>query len=103
MEILEQSALILAIVGFGRGLTTLARDPRNKLFLSYFALQLAVTLWALSFFMAGVYGLHFYERLHLLFNVALAPTGLWFLKFLTRKKDAFGRKLFRGTVVLSAV
>jgi signal transduction histidine kinase len=103
MDLLAQSALLVGMTSFALGFSVLARNVRNKLFISYSALTTLISLWALSFtldkFWPG-YGLY---RWHLFFNIWLAPASLVFIGVLVRIRDKIARRLLDCTLLISMV
>lgn len=103
MDILGQSALLVALTTFAMGFSVLARNVRNKLFLSFAVLTTLVSAWALSYFLDKIWpGFGFY-RLHLFFNVWLAPAGLSFIRIMVRIQDKFSRRLLGGAALQGAI
>lgn len=105
MDLLGQSSLIVAVTSFALGASVLARNVRNKLFLSFAAVTGLISFWALFFFLSQVweaYAQGFYW-LHLLMNVWLAPAGLGFLLLMMRIQDRVSRVLLDLSVILALV
>lgn len=107
MDILSQSALVVAITAVAWGLSVLARDVRNKLYLGYALLCVAISAWAFFFFLSRLMPNHGWYAFHLLANLWLTPLALGFIRSLTRLQDRPGRILFElswiSALVLSAL
>ena len=101
MDTLGQTALIVAVVSFALGFSVLARNVRNKLFLSFASFMTVISAWALSFFLEKIWAGYGFYRLHLFFNILLAPVGLNFIRVLVRIQDTWSRRLLDGSVLLS--
>jgi len=84
IDLLFESALLLAAVCFSLGIYVLSRGVGNKLNLAYSALTLSVGIWAFSFFVANVLEWRLFESTHIIFNLLLAPLSLVFLDVLLR-------------------
>jgi signal transduction histidine kinase len=101
MDILGQSSLLVGLTSFAFGFSVLARNVRNKLFISYAGVSTLVSAWALSFFFDKVWpDLPFY-RFHLLFNVWLAPAVLSFIRFMVRIHDGISRALQASALLMA--
>lgn len=95
MNILGQSALIVAFTAFSLAVTALSRNLRNKLVLAYAVLCSVVSAWAFSYFLETIFDTGTFYKAHLVFNLALAPVGLFFVRVLTRVETPFLRWLYR--------
>ncbi len=84
IDLLFESALLLAAVCFALGIYVLSRGVGNKLNLAYSALTLSISTWAFSFFVANVLEWRLFESTHIIFNLLLAPLSLVFLDVLLR-------------------
>lgn len=84
IDLLFESALLLAAVCFSLGIYVLSRGVGNKLNLAYSALTLSISIWAFSFFVANVLEWRLFESTHIIFNLMLAPLSLVFLDVLLR-------------------
>ena len=94
MDVLSQSALLVAVVSFGLGASVLYRDLRNKLFVAFAILCLSICGWALFYFLEQLLGGGFYYRLHLGFHLLLSPVGLYLMQVMIRVRDRFTRNIF---------
>jgi two-component system sensor histidine kinase HydH len=98
MDLLSQSALILSLTSFALGISMLARNLRNSLFLAFSALCLVVAAWSMTFVIfrigPGWLGTTVIYPINLTLNVLLAPFGLLFLRVFLRVKDAVSKRLF---------
>lgn len=101
MDLLSQSSLLVGVTSFGLGASVLARNVRNKLFLTFAALAMVVAAWALTFFLEKIWGEGGFYRWHLFFNVWIGPFGLALIRVLTRLRDGFSRTL-RDLTIFSA-
>lgn len=99
MDILGQSALIVAVTAFSLAVTALSRNLRNKLVLAYAFLCGVISLWAFTFFLEKVFGTGAFYKAHLTFNLLLAPVGLFFMRVLTRVEAVFTRWLHRISIL----
>jgi len=100
MDILGQSAVLVAITSFALGSSVIVRNFRNKLYLAFAGVTLLVALWALFFFLERVYGGVFY-RLHLTCNVWLAPAGIGMIRVLVRVKNRVSGRLRDLSILLA--
>ncbi|MBI3556132.1 MAG: hypothetical protein HY074_07700, partial [Deltaproteobacteria bacterium] len=101
MDILGQSALIVAVTAFSLAVTALARNLRNKLVMTYAMLCAVVSAWALCFFLEKIFGTGTCYKIHLVFNLLIAPVGLFFMRVLTRVESSFTRWLYRVSIFYS--
>src|SRR4051812_46461464 len=93
MDTLGQSSLLVAVVTFALGFSVLSRNVRNKLFISFALLTMLVSAWSISFFLEKVWPDFGFYRLHLFFNILLAPAGLSFIRMMVRIRDGASRRL----------
>ncbi len=101
MDILGQSALLVSLTSFSLGFSVLARNVRNILFLSFAAMTTLISAWSIVIFLEKIWpGLGIY-RLHLFFNVLVAPASLWFIRILVRINDGVSRRLLELSLVLA--
>lgn len=84
IDLLFESALLLAALGFSLSVYVLSRGVGNKLNLSYSALTLCISVWAFSFFVANILEWRLFESVHILSTLFLAPLSLLFLNTLLR-------------------
>lgn len=103
MDILGQSSLLVAVTSFALGVSLLAKNVRNKLYLAYFLLTVLVSFWSLSFFLEIYLGGGAFYRFHLFCNAWLAPAGLVFIQELSRFRSRGSRLLVDGGVVLASL
>src|SRR6185312_3995529 len=103
MNILGQSSLLVSVISFSIGFAVLARNVRNTLFLSFATLTTLISAWALSFFLDKIWGGFGFYRLHLFFNILLAPVCLIFIRMMVRIRDQWSRRLLDISVVLAGV
>ncbi len=101
IDLLFESALLLAAVCFSLGVYVLSRGVGNKLNLAYSALTLAISIWAFSFFVANVLGWRLFESTHLVTNILLAPLSLIFLSVMMRPEGWVFRWLMRLALLSS--
>jgi signal transduction histidine kinase len=99
MDLLGQSALVLAVTAFSLAVTTLSRNLRNKLGLAFSALCAVVWGWSFFFFLEKIFGAGTFYRFHLTFNLLLAPVALFFIRVFTRVDTTLSRVLMRGSLV----
>lgn len=102
MDILGQSSLLVGMTSFALGFSVLARNVRNKLFLSFAVLTTVISTWALAFFLEKVWRAEGFYRLHLFLNIWLAPAGLAFIALMVRIDDRPSRAL-RNLTFLAAL
>ena len=102
MDILGQSSLLVAVTSFALGFSVLARNVRNILFLSFAMLSTLVSAWALSFFLEKIWGGYGFYRLHLFFNILLAPAALTLIRVMARMEDSLSRRLLNVSLILAA-
>ena len=104
MDILGQSALLVAVVSFALGFSIGARDVRNKLFLAFAGLSSLISLWAFAFFLERISGGGSFYRLHLLLNAWLGPAAILFVRVLVRIQNRFSRRTLEvGTLLALAL
>ncbi|MGZ3658905.1 MAG: histidine kinase dimerization/phospho-acceptor domain-containing protein, partial [Bdellovibrionota bacterium] len=84
IDLLFESALLLAAVCFSLGVYVLSRGVGNKLNLAYSALTLSISVWAFTFFVANVLDWRLFESTHIIANILLAPLSLVFLDVMLR-------------------
>src|SRR5262249_10781091 len=98
MDLLGQSALLVGMTSFALGFSVLARNVRNKLFISYSILTTLISVWALMFTLEKIWPGYGFYRWHLLFNIWLSPASLVFVSVLVRISDPVARRLVDMTV-----
>jgi two-component system, NtrC family, sensor histidine kinase HydH len=103
IDLLFESVLLLASVCFSMGLYVLSRGVGNKLNLAYSALTLSISVWAFAFFVANMLGWRFFESVHIVTTLILAPLSLVFLNILLWPEGWVFRWLLRVSVVSSVV
>src|SRR5258708_6162457 len=101
MDLLGQSALLVGMTSFALGFSVLARNVRNKLFLSYSVLTTVISLWALMFTLDKIWPGNTFYRWHLFFNICLAPASLIFIGVLIRIHDTIARRVLELTILVS--
>ena len=101
MDILGQSALLVAVTSFALGFSVLARNVRNKLFLSFAAVTTLVWAWSFCFFLEKIWPNSGFYRLHLFFNVLLAPAVLAMVRTLIRIQDGFSNRMLELSIIQS--
>lgn len=95
IDLLVESALLLAAVCFSLSIYVLARGVGNKLNISYSALTLCISTWAFSFFVYTVLDWRLFESVHILTTLLLPPLSLLFINALLRPEGAVFRWLMR--------
>jgi signal transduction histidine kinase len=80
MNLLAQTALLVALTSLGMGLSVLPRQFQNKLMLSFSAACSVVFLWSLLFFLEKVFGGGWFYYFHLLSGIWLGPACLFFIR-----------------------
>lgn len=103
IDLLIESALLLAAVCFGLSVYVFSRSIGNKLHLAYSLLTLCVSVWAFSFFVANVLDWRLFETVHILSTLALAPVSLLFLRVLLRAEGSVFRWILRTSLVGSVL
>ncbi len=101
MDILGQSALFVSLTSFALGFSVLSRNVKNTLFISFAILTTLICSWSLSFFLEKIWSGFGFYRLHLFFNVLLAPASLWFIQIFIRVSDRFSRRLLDFSTILA--
>lgn len=99
MDLLGQTALLVGMTSFALGFSVLARNVRNKLFISYAVLATLISLWAIFFAVDKIWPGQGVYRWHLFFHVWLAPAGLFFIGVFARIQDQWARRLLDFTVL----
>lgn len=84
IDLLFESALLLAAVCFSLSVYVFSKAVANKLNLAYGALTFCISLWAFSFFVANVLEWRLMESVHILSTLFLPPLSLLFLHVLLR-------------------
>lgn len=84
IDLLFESALLLASMGFSLSVYVLSRGVGNKLNISYSALTFCISVWAFSFFVANILEWRLFESVHIISTLFLAPLSLLFLNLLLR-------------------
>lgn len=92
MDLLSQTALFASVVAFALGLSTLAKNPKNTLFLSFSIMAWTVAAWALSFFAYRTFDIAPAYRLHLAIHVWVSPAAIFFIRILTRPTYSLGKR-----------
>ena len=95
MDLLGQSALILAVTAFTLTVNVLSKNLRNKLSLAFAALCSVIWGWSFFFFLEKVFGNDFFYRVHSSFHLLLAPVGLVFLMIFTRIHTGYSKVVLR--------
>src|SRR4051812_46346252 len=101
MDILGQSALLVGMTSFALGVSVIARNVRNKLYLSFGVLTTVISAWALAFFFGKILPEWPFYRFHLFFNIWLAPVALAFIRVFVRLNETFSRRLLDLSTVLA--
>ena len=83
MNLLAQTALLVALTSLGMGLSALPRQLQNKLIVSFSAACGVVFAWSLLFFLEQVFGGGGFYGLHLLSGIWLGPACLRFIRIWT--------------------
>jgi two-component system sensor histidine kinase HydH len=100
VDLLSQSAALVAVTAFAFGVSVLARNTRNTLYLWFFGLMLAVSAWAMTFLIAHLGPDALARDLHLIINAWLGTLALLFLRdFLQDGRSS--RALLRVSLGLS--
>ncbi len=101
MDILGQSSLLVSVTSFALGFSVLSRNVRNILFIAFAMETTLVSAWALAFFLEKIWpGFGFY-RLHLFFNVLLAPASLTLIRVMVRIQDGLSRRLLDISILMA--
>ncbi len=103
MDILGQSALLVASLSFALGISVLARNFRNTLFLSFFIFSSLLSAWALFFFMAELWQSQDFYRVHLFFNLWITPAALLLIRQIVRVYDRLSRVCVALATALSVI
>ena len=81
----------------------LAKDFRDPLYRSYSTLTFIVFAWAFTFFLFSTLDWRIFESLHLIFNLALGPVSMWFMKVLLQPKGNFFRYCIKLSFLLAII
>lgn len=103
MDILGQTSLLVAVTSFALGLSVLARNVRNKLFLAFAVLTSLVAGWALFFFLEKIWGGGGFYQWHLFLNLWITPAALHFIRMMIRIQDRMSRRLQDLAMLLALV
>jgi signal transduction histidine kinase len=87
------------MTSFALGFSVLARNVRNKLFLSYASLTTLISAWALMFTLEKIWPGYSFYRWHLFFNIWLSPVSLFFIRTLVRIQDRFAKRLTDASLI----
>ncbi|MGE4233411.1 MAG: ATP-binding protein [Bacteriovoracia bacterium] len=101
MDLLGESALIVAVAALALAITALSRNLKNKLVRYYALLCVVVSSWGFCFFLEKIFENGTFYKAHIIFNLLLAPTGLLFVRVLNREESIFTKWLFRVSVIFS--
>ena len=93
MDLLGQSALLVGLTSFALGFSVLARNVRNALYIAFAILCTLISFWGLAFGLERIFATGDFYKLHLFFNLWLAPASLGFIRVLVRVRDPFSRRL----------
>jgi hypothetical protein len=93
MDILGQSSLLVGVTSFALGFSVLARNAKNKLFISFAVLTTLISGWGLCFFLEKVWPGGSFYRWHLFFGVWLGPSALVFIRIMVRLASGASRRL----------
>lgn len=95
MEILVQSAFLVAFVALALGVSVLTVNIRNKLFRAYGAMAAVIFGWGIGYFLESIVpdAEGVYHRLHLFFHVWISPAAILFLQVMVRMNDGISRTL----------
>ncbi|MEN9722805.1 MAG: hypothetical protein RJB38_791 [Pseudomonadota bacterium] len=80
MNLLAQTALLVALTSWSMGLSVLARQLQNKLFVRFSVLCGVIFAWSLFFFLEQVFGGGRFYAWHLLSGIWLGPACLSFIR-----------------------
>ncbi|HRK03109.1 MAG TPA: hypothetical protein PLH57_10640, partial [Oligoflexia bacterium] len=89
MDILGQSALLVAVAACSLAFKALSKKLRNSLVVQYAVLCFVISAWALTFFLEKIFLSGFCYQLHLGFNVILTPVALRFVRSITRTSTRY--------------
>ncbi|NUM87620.1 MAG: hypothetical protein HUU37_00310 [Bdellovibrionales bacterium] len=103
IDLLFESALLLAAVCFSLSLWVFQKAPGSKLNLAYSALTMNIAAWAFAFFVANVLRWRLFEAVHLISTLLIGPLSLWFLKLLLTPEGIFYRALLWASAVAVAI
>lgn len=101
MDLLGQSALILAVTSFSLAVTVLTRNFRNRLGQAFAALCTVVWGWAFFFFLEKIFATGTFYLLHLTCNLLLAPVALYFVRTFTRVENATSQVILNAALFYS--
>jgi len=103
IDLLFESALLLASICFSLGIFVLSKDITNKLHLAYAALTMNISIWAFAFFTANVLGMRFFESVHGISTLLLAPLSLLFMQILLHPEGPVYRWFLRISFIAAAI
>lgn len=103
IDLLFESALLLAAVCFSLAVWVFQKAPGNKLNLSYSALTMNIAAWAFAFFVANVLQWRFFESIHIISTLLIGPLSLWFLRLLLLPEGIFFRVLLWISAIAAVV
>lgn len=101
MDLLGQSALWVGVTSFALGFATLARNVRNKLYITYAVVCTLVSGWAIAFVLERIWSDLGFYRIHLFFNFWLGPAALIFIRVMARMHDGFSRRMLDLSVIVA--
>ncbi len=103
MDILGQSSLWVCLSSLALGLSALARNVRNTLYVAFAVMCGVITFWALFFSLEKIWpGVGWY-RWHLFFSIWIGPSSLTFVQVLTRKSAALSKRIFEFSLLFAVV
>lgn len=104
MEVLAQSALLVALTSFAFGFSTLAKNVRNKLYLLFAIGCTFVSAWALFYFFSSIWPERGWYGWHLSLNAWITPAALAFMQYMMRiERWKLSRLLFWGSLSLCVI
>lgn len=103
IDLLAQTSLIVAVTSVGVGATVVARNPKNKLYLSFGGVCTILFIWSFAFFLDRLWPDLWLDRLHLFANIWLGPVVLVMIQGLTKSSklnhEKWSRRLFDISLV----
>lgn len=104
MEVLAQSALLVALTSFAFGLSTWAKNVRNKLYILFAIGCLVLSAWALFFFFSTIWPTRGWYGWHLSLNAWVTPAALAFMQSMMRIDHwKSSRFMFWGSLALCVI
>ncbi len=82
-------------------MSTLAQNVKNRLFLAFAAMASLISAWAFSFFLSIIRPDSIAYKIHLIFNIWLAPLALNLIREMFQMRRGVSRFLWQASLILA--